>query len=81
MRYSFSEIYVIQLPINRIILHPENPHNFKKEASINIIKLFFGSIVSSKIFPSQSLQRFTFRVKLSDSIFFLLGLSHIVKLI
>ena len=33
------------------------------------------------IFPRQSLQIFTFRVKLSDSIFFLLGLSPIVKLI
>ena len=31
--------------------------------------------------PSQSLKIFTFRVKLSDSIFFLLGLSPIVKLI
>ena len=30
-------------------------------------------------FPSQSLKKFTFRVKLSDSIFFLLGLSPIVK--
>ena len=32
-------------------------------------------------FPRHSLKRFTFRVKLSDSIFFLLGLSPIVKLI
>jgi len=32
-------------------------------------------------FPRQSLKRFTFRVKLSDSICFLLGLSPIVKLI
>ena len=34
-----------------------------------------------KIIPRQSLKRFTFRVKLSDSIFFLLGLSPIFKLI
>ena len=33
------------------------------------------------IFPRQSLIIFTFRVKLSDSIFFLLGHSPIVKLI
>ena len=32
-------------------------------------------------FPRQSLKILTFRVKLSDSIFFLLGLSPIVKLI
>ena len=32
-------------------------------------------------FLRQSLKIFTFRVKLSDSIFFLLGLSPIVKLI
>ena len=32
-------------------------------------------------FPRQSLKIFTFRVKLSDSIFFLLGHSPIVKLI
>ena len=32
-------------------------------------------------FPRQSLNLFTFRVKLSHSIFFLLGLSTIVKLI
>ena len=32
-------------------------------------------------FPSQSIKIFTFRVKLSDSIFFLLGHSPIVKLI
>ena len=32
-------------------------------------------------FPRQSLKIFTFRVKLSDSICFLLGLSPIVKLI
>ena len=32
-------------------------------------------------FPRQSLKIFTFRVKLSDSIFFSLGLSPIVKLI
>ena len=31
--------------------------------------------------PRQSLKRFAFRVKLSNSIFFLLGLSPIVKLI
>ena len=30
-------------------------------------------------FPRQSLKRFTFRVKSSDSIFFLLGLSPIVN--
>ena len=35
--------------------------------------------VSKKKFPLQSLKRFTFRVKLSDSIFFLLGLSPIVN--
>jgi hypothetical protein len=34
-----------------------------------------------KIIPHQSLKIFTFRVKLSDSIFFLLGLSPIFKLI
>ena len=34
-----------------------------------------------KYFPRQSLKRLTFLVKLSDSIFFLLGLSPIVKLI
>ena len=34
-----------------------------------------------KKFPRQSLKIFTFRVKLSYSIFFLLGLSPIVKLI
>ena len=33
------------------------------------------------IFPCQNLKRFAFRVKLSDSIFFLLDLSLIVKLI
>ena len=33
------------------------------------------------VYPRQSLKRFSFRVKLSDSIFFLLGLSPIVKLI
>jgi hypothetical protein len=33
------------------------------------------------MFLRQSLKRFGFRVKLSDSIFFLLGLSPIVKLI
>ena len=33
------------------------------------------------MFPRQSLEIFTFRVKLSDSIFFLLGHSPIVKLI
>ena len=38
-------------------------------------------IREKNIFPRQSLKRFTFRVKLSGSIFFLLGLSPIVKLI
>ena len=37
--------------------------------------------VNKIIFPRQSLKRFTFRVKISDSIFFLLGLSPIVKFI
>ena len=35
----------------------------------------------SILFPRQSLKIFTFRVKLSGSIFFMLGLSPIVKLI
>ena len=35
----------------------------------------------NKKFPRQRLKIFTFRVKLSDSIYFLLGLSPIVKLI
>ena len=34
--------------------------------------------VSKKIIPFQSLKRFTFRVKLSDSIFFLFGLSTVI---
>ena len=36
---------------------------------------------SENNFPCQSLKRFAFRVKLSDLIYFLLGLSPIVKLI
>ena len=31
------------------------------------------------VIPRQSLEKFTFRVKSSDSIIFLLGLSHIVN--
>ena len=38
-----------------------------------------GFKLVKKHFPCQSLKRFTFCVKLSDSIFFLLGLSHIVN--
>ena len=46
------------------------------------IKQNFPRIRLKKIyFPRQSLKIFTFRVKLSDSIFFLLGHSLIVKLI
>ena len=41
----------------------------------------FFTLYNEIIFPLQSLERFTFLVKLSDSIFFLLGLSPIVKLI
>ena len=42
----------------------------------------FGSVYHEKILiPRQSLKRFAFRVKLSDSVFFLLGLSPVVKLI
>ena len=37
--------------------------------------------VKTKFFPRQSLKLFTFRVKLSDLIFFLLSHSPIVKLI
>ena len=40
-----------------------------------------GSYNNKITFPRQSLKIFTFRVKLSDSIFFLLGHSPIVKLI
>ena len=40
-------------------------------------KHFFN--VFKLLFPRQSLKIFTFRVKLSDSIFFLLGHSPIVK--
>ena len=44
--------------------------------------LFVSNFQDLKItFPRQSLKRFTFRVKLNDSIFFLLGYSPIVKLI
>ena len=46
----------------------------------NLLKLI-SNIGGKNTFPRQSLKRFTFRVKLSDSIFFLLGLSPIVKLI
>ena len=35
--------------------------------------------IAKKFFPRQSLKRFTFCVKLSDSIFFLLGLSPTVN--
>ena len=35
--------------------------------------------ITKKTFPRQSLKIFTFRVKFSDSIFFLLGYSPIVK--
>jgi hypothetical protein len=38
-------------------------------------------LYTKKYFPRESLKIFTFRVKLSDSIFFLLGHSPIVKLI
>ena len=37
--------------------------------------------IPKKAFPCESLKIFTFRVKLSDSIFFLLGRCPIVKLI
>ena len=49
-----------------------NPMNRRKNT-------FYPS--HNKYFPRQSLKIFTFRVKLSDSIFFLLGHSPIVKLI
>ena len=45
-------------------------------------QLFQPRLLNLKFcFPRQSLTIFTFRVKLSDSIFFLLGYSPIVKLI
>ena len=45
-------------------------------------KFLSGFVFLQKIFfPRQSLKIFTFRFKLSDSIFFLLGHSPIVKLI
>ena len=47
----------------------------------NIFYNFFSISFDKNSFPSQSLKILTFRVKLSDSIFFLLGLSPIVKLI
>ena len=43
--------------------------------------IFLKYKLIKKRFPRQSLKMFTFRVKLSYSIFFLLGLSPIVKLI
>ena len=48
------------------------------------IYFFVNSAWSKKnktFFPRQSLKVFTFRIKLSDSIFFLLGHSPIAKLI
>ena len=47
----------------------------------NIIFIFRRDIFNVTTFQRQSRKRFSFRVKLSDSIFFLLGLSPIVKLI
>ena len=47
----------------------------------NNLKVHFLLVNKQRLFPRQSLKRFTFRVKLSDSIFFLLGLSPIIKLI
>ena len=48
---------------------------------IAALKYISRHILFKNIFPRQSLKIFTFRVKLSDSIFFLLGLSPTVKLI
>ena len=44
------------------------------------IRMFLFSKMATKKIPRQSLKRFTFRVKLSDSIFFFLGLSPIENL-
>ena len=62
----------------------------RKEVTVTLTPIFkkTNKTVTKKIsllgkimFPRQSLKIFTFRVKLSDSIFFLLGHSPIVKLI
>ena len=55
---------------------------FNRFQVIDMKTLYFHvNLLTYNPFPRQSLKRFTFRVKLSDSIFFLFGLSPIVKLI
>ena len=47
-----------------------------------LVMMYYITVLGKVIsFPRQSLKIFTFRVKFSDSIFFMLGQSPIVKLI
>ena len=50
-------------------------------SELRLFANFLGQTKLEILFPRQSHKRFTFHVKLSDSILFLLGLSPILKVI
>ena len=71
---SIEEITLIQTIINPLADH----FSSKLLVIVMVVRVF---LAEENFFPLQSLKIFTFRVKLSESIFFWLGHSSIVKLI